>query len=460
VLFNSTTFLFLFLPCVLALCLPLRGRALLFALTISSFFFYTCAGHAWFLVPMLVTLGLDFYLGQRMAASSSPSWRRAVLCLSLSCNLALLFYFKYSGLMLRTAQGLGFPVSSTWTELFAVTLPAGISFYTFQTMSYMIDLYRGEAEVQTDFWKFAGFVSFFPHLVAGPLTRHNQLIPQLSRISDEGIVPRWRAGIYLFAIGLAKKVLIADRIAAHIDPILNHAVGMGLFPAWGALLGYTLQIYFDFSGYSDMAIGLGRLFGIELPVNFNSPYRSLSPREFWKRWHITLSEWIRDYVYIPLNSRRDSRLHALGTLIVTMFLGGLWHGAGWTFAAWGVYHGILLAAHRLCSKAWDRLPALLRMTATFMLVSLGWVLFRAPSFGEALFWFKNLAGAGGPGLGLEPSFILLLGLGFFVVFFVPNAVSYERYEELPVTAQAALGLAAAAAILTMGGTSRFIYFQF
>lgn len=467
-IFNTFPFLFVFLPLILLICLPLSGRALLRALTLASFLFYACAGHAWFLGPMLVTTCLDFYLGQRLGGSVDPRARRAILILSLVCNLGLLFYFKYAGFFLRTVSQLGFAHATGWEKFSAVVLPAGISFYTFQTMSYMIDVYQGIAEPQTDFWKFAAFVSFFPHLVAGPLTRHDQLIPQLTEIENAGVRPRWRAGFYLFFIGLAKKVLIADRIAGHIDPIIDHAVAMGFSGAWAALIGFWLQIYFDFSGYSDMAIGLGRLFGIELPVNFNSPYLSKSPREFWSRWHITFSRWIQDYLFLPLSLyfkdvftfTENLMIPILAAVIVTMALAGLWHGANWVFVIFGLYHGMLLCVHAAVKKKWNLAPVWAQRGATLFLILLGWVFFRAGNLAECAHWFHDLAGFGGAGGALPASFLILMALGLGVVFGLPNAATYEKFDELPASAQIALGLAASATILTMGGTSRFLYFQF
>lgn len=444
-LFNSFRFLFLFLPAVLFVALRLRGKALMRWLTLSSFFFYAFAGHAWFLIPMLITTTLDFWVAPRIAGAGTKGARKAWLILSLTANLGLLFYFKYARLFVGGAFA-------------SVILPAGISFYTFQTMSYVIDVYRGEARPEAEFWTFAAFVSFFPHLIAGPLTRHHQLIPALDRIAKTGPTPRWRHGVLLFSIGLCKKVLIADRIADLINPMIDGG-SMGATAAWLGLIGYSLQIYFDFSGYSDMAIGLGRAFGIELPRNFDSPYQAESPRDFWRRWHMTLSSWLRDYVYIPLGGNRHGNGRRFANLMITMTLGGLWHGASWTFAAWGVYHGVLLALHGAAEGTWGVLPAAVRRTATFLLVTLGWVFFRASNFGRAGEWFGALAGRNG--LGATGGAVLpgLLLAGLAIAFFAPNASSRED-RGLPVAWQAALGAATAAALLLVNSSSHFLYFQF
>ncbi len=447
-LFNTLRFLLFFLPVTLLVALRLKGKALLRWLTLASFFFYAFAGHAWFLIPMLVTTVLDFLVAPMIYSARSPGRKRAWLVFSLSCNLGLLFYFKYARLVFGGAYA-------------SVILPAGISFYTFQTMSYVIDVYRGEARPETDFWTFAGFVSFFPHLVAGPLTRHDQLIPQLDAIADKGIKPRWNEGVFLFATGLAKKVLVADRIGALIDPRINDAASLGVAAAWLAMLGYSLQIYFDFSGYSDMAIGLGRLFGIELPLNFDSPYQARTPSEFWQRWHITLSRWLRDYLYIPLGGNRGSALRTGFNLLATMVLGGLWHGANWTFAAWGLYHGVLLVLFRLNERRWTALPAALQRTMTFFAVSLGWVFFRSETFDQARTWFSRLTDVSSLGL-LGAGELTLAGLvaaGLLLALACPNAARRD-WTRLSPGLQVALGLATVVAVLFMNFSSRFLYFQF
>ena len=460
-LFNSLGFLFLFFPLVLLVSLRLRGQALLRWITLSSFVFYAFAGHVWFLAPMLVTTVLDFYLAPRIAGAASPGGKKALLLLSLSGNLGLLFYFKYAGLFARTLTAV---TGTAGTPAFLdVILPAGISFYTFQTMSYIIDVYRGQAKPELNFWKFACFVSFFPHLVAGPLTRHNQLIPGLTKIADRGIAPRWREGVFLFCVGLSKKVLIADRIANQIDPMIDGLALHGAAGAWLALLGYALQIYFDFSGYSDMAIGLARLFDIDLPVNFNSPYQALNPSDFWRRWHITLSTWLRDYLYISLGGNRCSERRRDFNLMTTMVLGGLWHGANWTFAAWGFYHGLLLIVHQRGQRTWDSWPAGVQRGLTFVLVCLGWVFFRAPTFADARTWFAALAGARGLDAGAlagPHKLLALLGAGLGLAIFGRNAVSYGGFARLRPTTQVALAALTVVSIVYMNQSSRFLYFQF
>ena len=464
-LFSSLEFLLLFLPVALAVALRLRGQALLRFVALASVVFYAFAGHWWFVAPMLATTAIDYVVAIGIERARRPPARHWLLGLSLAGNLGLLAWFKYSGLLARTAESalglLGFSVGPGAARWLEVALPAGISFYTFQTLSYVIDVWRAEAPAERNFARFAGFVSFFPHLVAGPLTRHHQLIPQLARIAATGIEPRWRAGVLLFSIGLAKKVLIADRLGNLVDPLLGSGADLDLVSGWLALMGYAFQIYFDFSGYSDMAIGLGRLFGIELPQNFDSPYQALSPRDFWRRWHMTLSSWLRDYLYIPLGGNRCSPARRRVNLMATMVLGGLWHGASWTFAAWGAWHGALLVLHQSL-PAWDRLSPFWQRNLTFSLVTIGWVFFRADSFPRAWQWLASLVGVHGLGAAwtAETAALSALVLACLVIVrMCPNSqqIDLGRLGALP---QVGLAAASALSIVLMNYGSKFLYFQF
>jgi alginate O-acetyltransferase complex protein AlgI len=414
---------------------------------------------------MLVTTTVDYGVAILIEREHRPRPRAWLLGVSLAGNLGLLAYFKYSDLLARTARDglvfLGLEGSGGVSRWFDVVLPAGISFYTFQTLAYIIDVWRGQARAERNFVRFAGFVSFFPHLVAGPLTRHYQLIPQLARIAQAGIDPRWREGIFLFCIGPSKKVLLADRLGNLVDPMLARPLDLDLPRAWLALLGYSFQIYFDFSGYSDMAIGLGRLFGIELPQNFNSPYKATSPRDFWRRWHMTLSFWLRDYLYIPLGGNRCSPGRRRVNLMATMVLGGLWHGADWKFAAWGTWHGALLVLHE--ALPWERrLSPFWQKNLTFILVTLGWVLFRAESLARAAQWCAGLAGMHGLASPWTAETAALLGFVVICLVMVracPNSLELPlaRLRALP---QVGLATATVASLLLLNYGSRFLYFQF
>ena len=458
-LFNSFEFIFIFLPIVLAVATRLRGNALLRWICLASIVFYAFAGHVWFIVPMLITTVLDFLVAQKIEGSSSAAIRKRWLLVSMLGNLGLLAYFKYSALFVHTAEAISnHPLP--WASAFQVVLPAGISFYTFQTLSYIIDVYRHECRAEQNFARFTGFVSFFPHLVAGPLTRHDQLIPALSSIAKTGIRPRWGAGLTLFSVGLCKKVLFGDNLGHFVDGQLAHFEVLGFATGWLAIVGYALQIYFDFSGYSDMAIGLGRLFGIELPQNFNEPYRALNPSDFWRRWHITLSRWLRDYLYISLGGNRCSNTRRSFNLMATMVLGGLWHGANWTFAAWGFFHGLLLILYSEVQPQWDRASRQLQMAVTFFLVCIGWVFFRSNTFHDAALWLRGLFGFNGigrfsSGTGL---FVALLAAGFISI----HGLRRWRNPDCDFGSliQLGLGVATGLAVLFMSQSSRFLYFQF
>ncbi|MCB1196819.1 MAG: MBOAT family protein [Deltaproteobacteria bacterium] len=465
-LFNSLEFLLLFMPVVLIVALQLQGKWLTGWICITSIVFYAYAGHTWFLLPMILSATLDFWVGNKIFTAITPAKKRFFLILSLVANLSLLGYFKYSGLILQSLSQLLDVIdinhSSHIFEAWKVILPAGISFYTFQTISYTMDVYRGHGKKEKDYFAYFAFVSFFPHLVAGPLTRHNQLIPQIKRIALEGINPRWREGIFLFVAGLAKKILIADRIANIIDPIIDNMMFCGFFEAWLAVIGYAMQIYFDFSGYTDMAIGLGRLMNIELPKNFNSPYKALSPSDFWKRWHITLSMWLRDYLYIPLGGNQCSAKRQRINLMLTMMLGGLWHGASWNFLLWGIYHGVLLVIYHYNKRQWDALSENIQIGITFIFICFGWVFFRAGTFELALYWFKALLmfnGVLGDWLLLTPQLLFMVLLAMWIVFTRKNTADIQ-WKELTMYQSAGLGVVAAVCVLLMNYSSRFLYFQF
>lgn len=466
-LFNSFRFVFLFFPAVFLISTWLKGRRLLAWIAVSSFIFYSFAGHVWFLGPMLATIVLDFILAQKMAKTKKARLKKAILIFSIGSSLGLLIYFKYAGFLSQTIAHftwLFFGSPNTYPELFHTLLPAGISFYTFQTISYMVDVYQGKAEPETNFWRFASFVSFFPHLVAGPLTRHHQLIPALKNIEHRGFSPAWKAGIFLFVIGLSKKVLIADRIAEFIDPLIQDIAHSGFVLSWVSLLGFTFQIYFDFSGYTDMAIGLGRLFGVELPKNFHDPYQAVNPSDFWKRWHVTLSQWFRDYLYIPLGGGTSGSLKTFRNLLLTMMLAGLWHGAQWTFMAWGLYHGLLLALYHGMKPIWDKQDILIQKTVSFLLVCLGWVFFRSLSLTDALQWYQNLFGFKTFALDFPVMRLLqilgLLAIAFLISHLKFNASNSDRLHTLGVRAGILLGSLAVLDVLFMNQSARFLYFQF
>src|ERR1700733_1146278 len=400
-LFSSYTFLFQFLPAVVLAFAAARRhspRAGILVLAGASLFFYG----AWrpvYLLLLLASIAANFSLGLLM---EDPRRRRAIGMLGVALNLALLGYFKYTDFIFGSIHALsGVPLPSL-----DIVLPLGISFFTFQQIAYLVDVMRG-ARVERDIVSYTLFVSFFPHLIAGPLVHHAEMIPQFKRGRTSRSAVLAARGIAIFAAGLFKKVVIADNLAQFVSPVFAHldAGGGVTMPwAWLATLAYTSQIYFDFSGYSDMAIGLALLFGIRLPVNFRSPYQATSIIEFWRRWHITLSRFLRDYLYIPLGGNRLGEQRRYFNLIVTMLLGGLWHGAGWNFLIWGGLHGIYLAINHLW-RGWRAAVARASATGpaakglgwavTFFAVIIAWVFFRARTMAGAWQMLAGLFGFGG-----------------------------------------------------------------
>jgi alginate O-acetyltransferase complex protein AlgI len=381
-LFNDTIFLLWFLPVVLLLygCFPAKRTPILLA---ANYVFYGW-WNVWFCLLMLTSTTVDYVAGKYIFQSQKDARRKMLLLCSLCINLSLLGFFKYFGLLSETINALA---SAAWLPSWNIVLPVGISFYTFQSMSYSIDMYRKKIEPANTFFDFACYVSLFPQLVAGPIIRYKELADQL--VTRSHTYEKFAIGLQRFIIGLAKKILIADTCSI----IANDAFAMsspGTYLAWLGILAYTFQIYYDFSGYSDMAIGLGLLFGFTFPENFRTPYLSKSIGEFWRRWHITLGNWFRDYVYIPLGGSKVGVTRMLLNLLITMFLAGLWHGASWTFVLWGLYFGVLLVGERLTVTVRKAVPELLQICSTFFLVVMGWVLFRSETFGQAVSYYQSL----------------------------------------------------------------------
>ncbi len=414
-LFNSIQFLALFLPITMVGFFWLGARSKLAAawwLAIASLVFY--AGWSWRYVPLLMSsVGFNFVCGLLIARSRQrPRLARALLAGAVAANLLLLGYFKYADFFI-----------ANWNLVFHqrvdplhLILPLGISFFTFTQIAFLVDTSKGIA-AEPRFSHYLLFVTYFPHLIAGPVLHHKEMMPQFG--SETTYRFSWHdvaVGLAIFAIGLFKKTVLADGIAPHVGGAFT-AAGRGdalhLLQAWGSALAYTLQLYFDFSGYSDMAIGLSRMFGVKLPLNFDSPYKAQNISEFWRRWHMTLSRFLRDYLYVPLGGNRHGLWRRYINLIITMLLGGLWHGAAWTFAVWGLLHGAYLTAHHAFQALKPRLPRLIRsprlavalsIGLTYLVVVFGWVFFRAESLPAA---YAILAGMlGGNGIAIPDALMI------------------------------------------------------
>ncbi len=441
-LFNSYAFLLLFLPITLVgyvIVGRTLGRNAVFGwLVAASLFFY--GWWSWFnLVLLLSSLLFNYVAGTWLSKLDQLPPAKLVLGISLAFNLGFLGYFKYANFFIENINAV-FRANWAFTH---VALPLGISFYTFQKVAYLVDSYQGKTRGY-GFRDFCLFVSFFPQLIAGPITHHGEIMPQF-RKQDTARThwEDWSVGLTLFVFGLAKKVLLADRLAEFASPVFRVAqsgADFGMAEAWLGVLAYTLQLYFDFSGYSDMAIGLARLFGIRLPMNFNSPYQATNIADFWRRWHMTLSRFLRDYVYIPLGGNRRGHTRKYVNLFLTMLIGGIWHGAGWTFVIWGALHGSYLLVYH----AWkDRREKLLRAenpgqmpsfsrvqsftarAATFLLVIVAWVFFRAETFQAAGNLLVSMAGMHGFMSNLSRIHMgsgwVFVGVLLPVVWFLPNS---------------------------------------
>ncbi len=406
-LFNSYIFIFLFLPITLVGFFSLTRfrfiQASVIWLTIASFVFYsywnffppegqTPTPHYFILIVLSVVM--NHQIGQWITECKLKSKKaKTLLLIGTSLNLLLIGYYKYANFFLSSLQGL----TGITLSLGQIVLPLGISFYTFTQIAYLVDAYRGETKNKSyDLLTYSLFVTFFPQLIAGPILRHDELIPQFYNLRNFIFNHKnFALGLATFIIGLSKKVLIADTISPWVALAFNNAESLNFTEAWVGALSYTLQLYFDFSGYSDMAIGLGLMFNIKLPINFDSPYKATSISDFWRRWHITLSNFLRDYLYIPLGGSRQGEFRRYLNLLITMLLGGLWHGAGWTYVIWGGLHGLFLSIHHAWRKLKMPLPKFLAWLITFLAVLLSWVLFRASRFSEAFDIIKTMLGMEG-----------------------------------------------------------------
>ena len=381
--FSSNIFLFFYLPTVLALYCLVPGRFRNLVLLLVSLLFYGWGEPAYLAIMVFVIL-LNYACGAVIARRRREGRSaKAALACSIALNLLVLGYFKYAAFLLDTLRpipGLG------WLPRPEIALPIGISFYIFQSMSYTIDLSRGDAQEAKSLLRFGTYVSMFPQLIAGPIVRYRDVARQIDERSTS--LRDFSAGVCLFIIGLAKKLLLANQVGALWEALIPLE---GTLSAWVGLLAYSLQIYFDFSGYADMALGLGRMLGFHFLKNFNYPYMATSVTDFWRRWHISLSTWFREYVYIPLGGNRVGKGRLALNLFVVWSLTGLWHGASWNFVIWGLYYGILIAAeHLFLDKLLARCPGVVRRLATLTLVALGWGIFYFVDFGQGLVFFRRL----------------------------------------------------------------------
>jgi alginate O-acetyltransferase complex protein AlgI len=511
-LFNSPVFLFAFLPIAIIGYYFLLHRNFqtgrIVWLVLVSLFFYSWWNPVY--LPLIAgSIVANYYLGLGIN-NSIGSKRKALVTLGVSLNLGLIAYFKYANFLVDSLSG----IISTDFNIQRVILPLAISFFTFQQISYLVDIYKGQP-VERKFFNYCLYVSFFPQLIAGPIVRHYEMLPQFHAYSLGNVSEYLAQGFSLFVVGLFKKVVMADSLAQYASPIFLQAdnnLAVSFTEAWIAAIAYSFQLYFDFSGYSDMALGLALMFGIKLPINFFSPYKSASIIDFWRNWHITLSRFLKDYLYIPLGGNRSGRLRRYVNLLITMLLGGLWHGASWNFVIWGGIHGFLLMINNIwrgfCEK-WIGMDSLSRLSfapigilITFTVVTLAWVVFRAETLSGAMNMYAAMFGISGAaipdswsGLWQELSqfgtnaklltssanplptdfeFGLLMTFSIFVIWFLPNTAQTFKWQVVQPEHEKRNGLQwqpssiwllviasmLIASLELMNSKSEFLYFQF
>jgi alginate O-acetyltransferase complex protein AlgI len=465
-LFNTARF-FLFFAVVLVLHYasprPLRKWILLAA----SYFFYM-SWNPKFVLLLLTLTAIDYTAGLWIERCQEPGRKKIFLVLSLAANLGFLGFFKYynfaAGML---AQLLGMPAHSL---ALGIILPLGISFHTFQSMSYVVDVYRGEQAAIRNPADYALFIAFFPQLVAGPIVRAKEFFSGLygwvAPTPEECL-----RGVMLMLVGLAKKMVLADQFAAIADSYFqNLAAHPGMAAAWSGTMAFAIQIFFDFSGYTDMAIGMALLLGFHFPVNFRRPYLAFSITDFWHRWHISLSRWLRDYLYIPLGGNRHGKWNTYRNLLLTMLLGGLWHGASWNFVIWGGYHGALLSLEKALGRRYFEQPprALVypfRVLLTFGLVCIGWVFFRAATFSDSMYVIREMFTGSRSAAGmLIPAWLLCLVAVTLIAALCEEKFEWiDRLGSAPAWAYAAVAIVLLLAVEMIGVTEKavpFVYFQF
>jgi D-alanyl-lipoteichoic acid acyltransferase DltB (MBOAT superfamily) len=466
-LFNSLTFFYFFVVVLIGnYALPLRMRN---GWILGASFLFYASWSPGYIVLLMATAVVDYYVALRMGDLPTQKQRRPWLIASLIFNLGSLAFFKYTNMFLATGGSLASWAGSSWQPpLLDVALPLGISFYTFETISYGVDVYRGELQPKRSFFQYLNFLMFFPKLIAGPIVRASELLPQIPqpRTADPA---GFNAGINLLALGFTKKVLLADNFAPFVETVFRNPHAHDRWLCIAAVYGYSMQVYFDFSAYSDIARGCARLLGYELPLNFNQPYRAVSISDFWRRWHMTLSRWLRDYLYIPLGGNLGSRFATYRNLFLTMLLGGLWHGANWTFVIWGALNGTFLLVERVWHdrrgtkpKRPDQMAAAERFwrgLIVFHLIAFTRIFFRSPTLAVAVDMLQTIAHP--RTTRTEPS-LALFAIPATTIAYVALSRWKLRVMGIEPRGFALVGYAVLLLALLVFGASQaeFIYFQF
>ena len=473
--FSSIVFILYFLPIFLLTYYFADQKFKNLVILLFSIIFYSW-GAPKFIFVILGSTFIDFHLVKWMSSTLNLRKRNMLLASSVVLNLGLLFYFKYSNFFIENVNAFLslFGVNGIhWTKL---VLPIGISFYTFETITYVVDVYRKVHKPLSNFWDYQLYIILFPKLIAGPIVRYHDLADQITDRTKNDTIDNRLIGLYRFALGLGKKVLIANQMGQHADAIfaLNYA-DLGTQTAWFGIIAYSFQIYFDFSGYSDMAIGLAKMIGFVFPENFNNPYISQSITEFWRRWHITLGSWMRSYLYIPLGGNRvKTRKRLYFNLWLVFLASGLWHGASWNFIIWGAFHGFILIAERhFLLRIYQHIGKLASTFITFTLVVIGWVFFRIEHFSDAILYIKSLLGIsnGSYNHSINAEFLTYLLIALTFSFFaygkrgeqIQNSIYNGRYsvkKHIIVFTIALVILILSVGFIAASGFNPFIYFRF
>lgn len=426
--FTSSFFLFFFLPILLVVYFLIREEYKNYVLIIFSIFFYAW-GEPKFIFIVLLSSGIDYLLGSIIQKYTNNSCRKIALAISVLSNIGILAYFKYAGFFMENVNKILALLHLNSFILNKIILPIGVSFFVFEKITYVVDIYRGNGKPANKFSNYLLYVLFFPKMLAGPIIKYHDIEKQL--IMRNGDLELITSGIIRFSVGMAKKVFIADTMGELAETVFSLGGGqLGFTNAWLGIIAYTLQIYFDFSGYSDMAIGLANIFGFRLMENFNLPYISKNFTEFWRRWHISLSTWIKEYLYIPLGGSRVSKPRMYLNLWVCFLLSGLWHGASWTFIIWGAYHGFFMVLDKLFwLKLQKKIPGIINITINMFLIMIGWVIFKSNNITQVGFYIRSLVSPslGGSFIYLTNNILFFMILG--VLFsFVPLSNLYSKLK--------------------------------
>jgi len=465
-LFNSYEFIFLFLPLSFFIYFFLLQKRLIIGakgfLVFASLFFYSW-WNVVYLPIILSSMLFNYVIGNSLNENFKKIrvHKKGLLALGVVLNLSLLGYFKYTDFFIENFN----LIFNGSVPLLHLALPLAISFFTFQQIAYLVDSYRAETS-EYDFLNYALFVTFFPQLIAGPIVHHAEMMPQFA--SKWNLVKSYKniaMGLFIFSIGLFKKVAIADTFAIWANAGFDSAITLNIIEAWITSLSYTFQLYFDFSGYTDMAIGAALIFNIKLPINFNSPYKALDIQDFWRRWHITLSRFLRDYIYIPLGGNRKGSFRIYTNLLATFLLGGIWHGAGWTFVFWGFLHGMALVFHRLWNNLGFTMPKALAWFVTFNFINIAWIFFRAKEWDDALKILSGMFGLNSLSLKFvhitaDKYTLVSIFSAFIITLALSNSIQYLKEFKSTFRHLFASSFFILVSLLFLDNKSDFLYFNF